>query len=65
VEQGRFSRRNTRHAIEGRAPRGSKSPWLRRRHVHGVQQLHAGAERHVHEVRYVWKHDGVFVMSIM
>ena len=24
-------------------------------------QLHAGAERHLHEVRYVWQHDGVFV----
>ena len=22
-------------------------------------QLHAGAERDLHEVRYVWKHDGV------
>jgi len=30
--------------------------------VLGVPQLHAGAEWHVSEVRYVWKHDGVFVM---
>jgi hypothetical protein len=29
--------------------------------VLGVRQLHAGAEWHVHEVRYVWQHDGVFV----
>ena len=28
-----------------------------------VRQLHAGAERDVHEVRYVWQHDGVFVSS--
>jgi hypothetical protein len=29
--------------------------------VRRVPELHAGAERHVHEVRHVWKHDGVFV----
>ena len=26
-----------------------------------VRQLHAGAERDLYEVRYVWKYDGVFV----
>jgi hypothetical protein len=26
-----------------------------------VRQLHAGAEWDLHEVRYVWQHDGVFV----
>ncbi len=25
----------------------------------GMRQLHAGAERHLHEVRYVRQHDGV------
>ena len=29
----------------------------------GVRQLHAGAERDLHEVRYVWKYDRVFVTS--
>ena len=28
-----------------------------------VRQLHAGAERDLHEVRYVWQHDGVFVAT--
>jgi hypothetical protein len=31
------------------------------RDVRQVREFHAGAERHVHEVRYVWKYDGVFV----
>ena len=26
-----------------------------------MRELHAGAERDLHEVRYVWDHDGVFV----
>ena len=26
-----------------------------------MRQLHAGAQRHLHEVRYVREHDGVFV----
>ncbi len=46
---------------ESRTPRGSKGQRLRGRHVHGMQQLHPGAQRHLHEVRHVWKHDGVFV----
>jgi hypothetical protein len=29
--------------------------------VLGVRKLHAGAERDLHEVRYVWVDDGVFV----
>jgi hypothetical protein len=32
--------------------------------VLGVRQLHAGAERDLHEVRYVWQHDGVFLTVI-
>ena len=39
---------------QGRTPRRSESQGLRRRDVRRVRQLHAGAERHVHEVRYVW-----------
>src|ERR1700738_2539830 len=26
-----------------------------------MREFHAGAQRHLHEVRYLWKHDGVFV----
>jgi hypothetical protein len=29
--------------------------------VRRMREFHAGAEWHVHEVRYVWKHDGMFV----
>jgi hypothetical protein len=29
--------------------------------VRGVREFHAGAEWHLHEVRYVWEHDGVLV----
>jgi hypothetical protein len=29
-----------------------------------VRQLHAGAEWDLHEVRYVRKHDGVFVTNV-
>ncbi len=50
-----------RRPQQGRTPRGSQGQGLRRRDVLGVRQLHAGAERDLHEVRYVWKHDGVFV----
>ena len=45
--------------VQGRTPRRSKSQGLRGRDVRRVRQLHAGAQRHLHEVRYVWKHDGV------
>ena len=61
VEQGRQRRR--RRALQGRTPRRSQSQGLRRRDVLGVRQLHAGAEWHLHEVRYVRKHDGVFVIK--
>ena len=46
-------------AVKGRTPRGSQGQGLRRRDVRRVRQLHAGAERHLHEVRYVWINDGV------
>ncbi len=46
-----------------RAPRRSQGQGLRRRDVRGVPELHAGAQRHVPEVRHVWKHDGVQLTS--
>ena len=36
------------------APRRSQGQGLRRRDVRGVLELHAGAQRHVPEVRHVW-----------
>ena len=45
----------------GREARRSQSAGLRRRSLRRVRQLHAGAERHLHEVRYVRINDGVFV----
>ena len=62
MEQGR--QRPGRRPVQGRTPRRSQGQGLRRRDVRRVRQFHAGAEWHVHEVRYVWKHDGVFVNSI-
>ena len=62
MEQGRAAR--TGRAQQGRAPRRSQSQGLRGRDVRRVRQLHAGAERHLHEVRYVRKHDGVFVKEL-
>ena len=59
MEQGRVSR--SRRPLQGRAPRRSQGQGLRRRDVLGVREFHPGAERHLHEVRYVRKHDGVFV----
>ena len=47
-------------SLESRTPGGSQGQGLRRRDVLGVRQLHFGEKRHVHEVRYVWKHNGVF-----
>ena len=44
-----------------RAPRRSQGQGLRRRDVRGVPELHAGAQRHVPEVRHVRVNDGVFV----
>ena len=60
MEQGGSSASRCR-AEQGRTPRGSQGKGLRRRDVRRVRQLHAGAERDVYEVRYVWEHDGVFV----
>ncbi len=51
-------------ADQGRAPRRGEGPGLRGRDVQRVRQLHAGAERHVHEVRHVRQHDGVFVNDL-
>ena len=51
----------SRRADQGRTPRRSESQRLRRRDVRRMRQLHAGAQRHLHEVRHVWQHDGVFV----
>ncbi len=62
MEQG-GQRRRGRRAEQGRTPGGSQGQGLRRRDVLGVRQLHAGAEWDVHEVRYVWKYDGVFVRA--
>ena len=59
VEQG--GRRGPGRAVKSRTPGGSQGQGLRRRDVRRVREFHAGAERHVHEVRYVWEHDGVFV----
>ena len=47
--------------LQGRTPRRSQGQGLRRRDVRRVREFHAGAEWHLHEVRYVWQHDGVFV----
>ena len=44
-----------------RAPRRGEGQGLRGRDVRRVRQLHAGAQRHLHEVRHVRQHDGVFV----
>ena len=41
----------------------AKAQGLRRRDVRGVPELHAGAQRHVPEVRHVRVNDGVFVDS--
>ena len=57
--------RRSRRPDQGRTPRRSQGQGLRRRDVRRVRQLHAGAERHLHEVRYVWKHDGVFVRRLL
>ncbi len=45
-----------------RTPRRSQGQRLRRRDVRRMRQLHAGAQRHLHEVRYVRVDDGVFVI---
>ncbi len=40
--------------VKGRTPRRSQGQRLRRRDVRRVREFHAGAEWHLHEVRYVW-----------
>src|SRR5205814_6786283 len=64
MEQGRRGARASR-SHQGRTPRRGESQGLRRRDVLGVRQLHAGAEWDVYEVRYVWVHDGVFVIGLL
>ena len=44
-----------------RAARRSPRQGLRRRDVRRMRQLHAGAQRHLHEVRHLRIDDGVFV----
>ena len=61
MEQGRCG--GTGRAEQGRAPRRSQSQGLRGRDVRRVRPLLPGAERHLHEVRYVRQHDGVFVRN--
>ena len=53
--------RSRRQGARRRAPRRGEGQGLRGRDVRRVRELHAGAQRHVHEVRHVRKHDGVFV----
>ena len=48
--------------VKSRTPRRGESQRLRRRDVRRMRALFAGAKRHVHEVRYVWINDGVFVI---
>ena len=48
-------------AEQGRPASRGEGQGLRRRDVRRVREFHAGAQRHVHEVRHVRKHDGVFV----
>ena len=44
-----------------RTPRRSQGQGLRRRGLRRVRKLHAGAQRHLHEVRFMRRDDGVFV----
>ena len=57
MEQGGCG--GTGRAEQGRAPRRSQGQRLRGRDVRRVRPLLPGAQRHLHEVRYVRKHDGV------
>ena len=56
---GRARARQARGLREAR--RGARQG-LRGRGLRRMRQLHAGAQRHLHEVRYVRVNDGVFVM---
>jgi hypothetical protein len=60
MEQGR--RRGAGRPLKGRTPGGSQGKRLRRRDVRRMRALFAGAKRRVHEERYVWINDGVFVI---
>ena len=58
----RLERRPRPRQTSGRGEaRRSPRQRLRRRSLRRVREFHAGAQRHLHEVRYVWQHDGVFV----
>ena len=46
-------------APRGREARRSQGQGLRGRSLRRMRQLHAGAQRHLHEVRHVRRHDGV------
>ena len=51
-------------AVAAETPRRGEGQGLRGRDVRRVRQLHAGAQRHLHEVRHVRQHDGVFVRRL-
>jgi ribonucleoside-diphosphate reductase alpha chain len=50
-----------RQAGRGREARRSARQGLRGRSLRRMRQFHPGAQRHLHEVRHVREHDGVFV----
>ncbi len=59
--QGRPGRR--RQGARSRTRRRRPPPRLPRRRLRRMRQLHAGAQRHVPEVRHVWLDDGVQLAS--
>ena len=59
MEQGGSSSR--RRPFKSRTSGRSQGQGLRRRDVRRVREFYPGAERHLHEVRHVRQHDGVFV----
>ncbi len=60
LEQLQLDRRaHPRQSRRRRKARRSPRQGLRRRSLRRVRQLHAGAQRHVHEVRHVRRYDGV------
>ncbi len=58
ARRGGDSRAQARSIGGHRAPQGLRGRCLRR-----MRQLHAGAQRHVFEMRHLRRHDGVFVMT--
>jgi hypothetical protein len=48
--------------MEGRSEKRAEA-WVGTRSQRRMRQLHLAAQRHLHEVRYVWVNDGVFVIS--